>query len=73
MGIVNELGHLACFTRATCEKRGTGKTDDGQRPEVRGFLNFELQVAPVMHGSPVSLMSHTQEQPVDGSNRIAHE
>ena len=73
MGIVNELGHLACITRATCEKRGTGKTDDGQGPAVRSFGNLERQVAPVVHGSPVSLTSHTREQRVGGSSRIAHE
>ena len=33
--------HATCARSATCEKSGTGETDDGSRYEVRGFQNFE--------------------------------
>jgi len=35
--------HATSARSATCEKGGTGETDDGSRSAVRGFQNFELK------------------------------
>src|SRR6185295_9208241 len=47
------------YSRGTREKTGTGGTAESSRSEVRGFLNFELLVAPFTH---VSLLAPTNDE-----------